>query len=144
MCFFKKTEPKPEIELSEVQSGTIFSELGNLGLQPLYSRLDSKYYQPTDEGWAEALLYIYKTQEVPIYTSDTMDCEDFAMWLKVMLNIHFHINTCAFVIGDIPQGKHGFNLLRLSDGWYVWEPQPSFDAPFTIGTHGYEPEVYLI
>lgn len=155
MCWlsdlFKKKEekaevPKPKIDRYQCSALIISDELAGLGIESLYGRLDRQYFFTNLEDWGQILQYIYLTQELPKYSVDhegkwDLDCEDWALWLKAMVSLHFGLNCCAFIIGDIPQSKHGYNLLKAGEQWYVWEPNPGFqiEEPFDIGEHGYKP-----
>ncbi len=154
MCFklkglFKpKVEPKPLIiERYSIAAKQLTIELEGMGIKPIGCRLDSFYYYPSLVSWGEMFSWIYQTQELPKYSIDmdgkwNFDCEDWALWLKVMCSLHFGFNSCIYVTGTIPRGMHGFNLLKSKDGFHLWEPNPGFDIeePFTImDERGYNP-----
>ena len=131
---------KPEILMrSSISAVELTKEFESMELKSSGRRLDSRYYFPTLASWGEMFGWIYLTQELPKYSVDeegqwNLDCEDFALWLKVMCSLHFGINTNFYVTGTIPRGAHGFNLLKAAEGYYLWEPNPGFniEEPFTI------------
>jgi len=146
-------KPKAKVEKPVIEerfsilSLALTQELYALNIHSMGGRLDSIYYYPTLAGWGDMLGYIYLTQELPKYSVDkdgkwNNDCEDFALWLKVMCSLHFGINSNIYITGTIPRGPHGFNMLKSNEGYYLWEPNPGFniDEPFTImDKHGYNP-----
>ncbi len=150
MCLkiFKPKVEKPLIiERYSIAAAQLTKELDELGIKSIGRRLDSFYYYPSLASWGSMLGYIYLTQELPKYSIDedgqwNLDCEDFALWLKVMVSLHFGFNTCIYITGMIPRGCHGFDLLKSKEGYYLWEPNPGFniEEPFTImDEHGYNP-----
>ncbi len=150
MCFkvFKPKVKKPVIiERYSILSLALTQELHALNIHSMGGRLDSVYYYPTLASWGEVLGWIYLTQELPQYSVDEdgkwdLDCDDWALWLKVMVSLHFGFNTAIYITGTIPRGPHGFNMLKSKEGYFLWEPNPGFNIqePFTImDQHGYNP-----
>ena len=147
MCFGKKDIPKPKIDHYTIDAGAISSEILHQGIETLFGRLDTNYYFTNLEDWGQVFNWIYQTQELPKSIPEISDCDDFAIWLKAMVSVHFGLNSCAFLIGLNPQGKHSFNMIKAEDGWYLWEPNPDFgiEEPFNIlDEHGYKPEHILV
>lgn len=151
MClnlFKPKVVKKPLIiERYSIAAAELTKELNEMGIKSIGRRLDSSYYYPSLASWGAMLGYIYLTQELPKYSIDidgkwNLDCEDFALWLKVMISLHFGFNTTIYITGEMPQGIHGFNMLKSKEGYFLWEPNPGFniDEPFTImDEHQYNP-----
>ncbi len=151
MCLSKLFKPKVVkpliIERYSITAAQLTKELDDMGINSIGRRLDSTYYYPQLASWGDILGWIYLTQELPKYSIDkegkwNLDCEDFALWLKVMCSLHFGFNTNIYITGEIPRGTHGFNLLKSKEGYFLWEPNPGFDIdePFTISEeHGYNP-----
>lgn len=151
MCFklFKpKVVEKPLIiERYSIAAKQLTKELDDMGIASSGRRLDSFYYYPSLASWGEMFGWIYQTQELPKYSIDNegkwnFDCEDWALWIKVMCSTHFGFNTCIYITGEIPRGIHGFNMLKSLEGYYLWEPNPGFNIEelFTImDEHGYNP-----
>lgn len=142
----KPKEPKPNIQVLEISRAQLATSLDkDTDIKSvLYGYLDSKYYYCSLEDWGKVLEYIYMVEDKPDYVTDRLDCEDFAFWLKAMISYYFGLNTMGVVIGDIPQGRHGFNMFYAEDGWWLWEPQVGDQAPFRPGHKGYKPLHILI
>ena len=148
-CLLKQSNSenylKPEITRYSATNYAMMARLQGHNIEILYGILDSKYYYTDIEGWGQALQWIYLTQEMPKYSvvdgKWNLDCEDMTIWLKAMLSLHFGLNAQGIIIGDMPQGRHGFNMLITQDEELIWEPNPGFnlDAPFDIGENGYKP-----
>lgn len=107
--------------------------------------LDWQYYHTDLEGWNEVLFnLIFKSN---LYKQDKFDCENYALKAMNTCAERYGLNTLAVVIGDIPQGRHGFNILYYGDGFMLWEPNDGFPfsgSLFEIGDYGYQPELVLI
>lgn len=141
-------EPKPEIQRFTMPASQLSEELAELDIVTLYGRLDSEYYYTNHEGWGQAIDWVYVNCEMPEYFVDAegqwnLDCEDFAIWLKAMISVHFGLNCVSITIGDIARGRHGFNMMRDEDEQICFEPNPGFgiDEPFSVkdNKYGYKP-----
>ena len=151
MCFKlfkpKVTEKPLIIERYSIAARELTRELDSMGITSIGRRLDSFYYYPSLASWGAMFGYIYLTQELPKYSVDeegmwNYDCEDWALWLKVMCSLHFGFNSNIYITGKMPRGTHGFNMLKSKEGYYLWEPNPGFniEEPFTImDKHKYNP-----
>ena len=140
---------KPNIALLKVPSSIVLQEVGNLNQSLMYPCLldaGEDYYYTTLEDWGKVFYYTYIDFNMPSYIAARMDCEDFGILLKGLISSLFGLNSFAFVVGDIPQGAHGFNMLRTEDGYFLWEPQSGFGLaePFRIGENGYYPHYALL
>jgi len=85
-------------------------------------------------------------KEVKLVKGIEAHCDKFAMKARVTAFERYGLNTCGFVIGDIPQGRHSFNLIVTTTGLLLFEPQwdlISFGV-FKIGAKGYKPQWVLI
>ena len=139
--------PKPRIRRYPISSLNVTKELNTLEIKSLYGRLDAEYLYVPLVDWGKVFHWIYLTQQLPKSTANAFDCENWAMWLKAMVSLHFGINTCAFIIGQMPLGTHGFNMIRMEDGWFLYEPNPAFNIlePFEIlDNYGYRPSYVLV
>jgi len=137
MCFFKKSEP-PQIPIIITHATEMMKVMGNNNVDLLYAPMDTEYYHTSPSGWLKVFDYIYSNKVMPKYIAERMDCEDFAMWLKAMVSLHFGLNWFAFIIGDSPMGRHGFNAFYDGSLWLL-EPQDKDHVPFKIGDNGYTP-----
>ena len=139
---------KPAVTSLVTSWGVISAELDAMGMNILYGALDAPdaYYSTDLTGWQLVLDYIYKVYKFPEYDPNRMDCEDFALLLKALVQAEFGLNTIGFTIGTMPQGVHGFNIIRTEQGWRYVEPQPAFGrpVPFTMGERGYDADYILI
>jgi hypothetical protein len=76
---------------------------------------------------------------------ETYDCEDYALEAMVLVSKKFGLNTFAMAIGNVPGGRHGFNVFYTDNGWWIYEPQPGYGLGyFPLGENGYIPELILI
>ena len=141
----KPPPPKPVIALYSMPSEQVLKELKESGLKLMYPVLTDygqPYFYTNDEGWADVFYYIYTVFDMPDYMAGRMDCEDFAILLKGLVQSLFGLNYFAFTIGMIPEGCHGFNIFRDDRGLMVIEPQSG--EFFEWGDRSYNPEWVLI
>jgi len=126
------------LELSSVQLMSLISAQG--WKVPMYL-LDTQYWYTTPENWATVLNSVLLSD---VYQAELYDCEDYALEAMVMVSKKHGLNTIGMVIGNTPQGRHGFNVFY--DGtWWVYEPQPDYGLGyFPLGENGYVPELILI
>lgn len=141
----KPPDPKPLISVSTLGKEAVRTLVHEADIKILYGMLDKKYYYTTFEDWGKVFEYIYMVEDIPPYLTQRWDCEDFALWLKAMVSFHFGLNLFAVIIGDVPAGRHGFNMFYCEDGWYLWEPQWVYEGePFRIGDRDYKPLFALL
>lgn len=108
---------------------------------------DRTYYYRASENWAEVIreaLY-----NIPACTADRFDCENFAMLTCCRINEKNKINSCALVIGQGPNGPHGYNaFIADTSDWaeapviYLLEPQTG-EIMSPINHSGYVPELFI-
>ncbi len=136
-------EPKPEIELLSMSTNEVWKVIQPLKLKMIYpGLLDSQYYYTTAKDWAEVFDYIFFKFDMPSYLADRMDCDDFAILLKGLVDSFFGLNYFATVIGTMPAGGHSWNLFMTENGLLQFEPQTG--NFFEIGEQGYKPEYILL
>lgn len=136
-------EPKPEIELLSMPASDVWKAILPLNLKMMYpGPLDEVYYYTKAEDWAEVFDYIFFKFNMPNYLADKMDCDDFAILLKGLVNSFFGLNYFAVVIGTAPGGGHSWNLFMTESGLLQFEPQNG--NFFELGEQGYKPEYILI
>ncbi len=111
-----------------------------------FGMLDDIYYCANDIDWYNIFIECFKN--LPAYVTDRMDCDKFAFIFKTRVLEMSGLNSFAFVIGNIPAGRHGFNMFRDQNGWHILEPNPSYLYDelqvFEIGEHGYRPDKALL
>ncbi len=49
-------------------------------------------------------------QNLPTYTTELFDCEDFAFLLMTRITEKYQLNSLGVAVGTIPAGGHGFNI----------------------------------
>jgi len=148
MSKFKIQQPLvhiPSFNQYEIDSSVLKQKIQALGLQIPMRMLDEKYYYTDLEGWSKILYdLVFKSD---LYKRDKFDCENYALKAMTICAERYGLNTLVMVIGNIPQGRHGFNILYYGDGFMLWEPNEGFDwsgEPFEIGENGYVPDLVLI
>ncbi|GAG88752.1 unnamed protein product, partial [marine sediment metagenome] len=113
--------------------------------------LDQLLCYTTMEGWGQVLYNLVLDSE--LYKKDIFDCEDFALKAQGICAERYGLNSFRMCIGDMPQGKHGFNIFfeRTKDGGigdvWLFEPNGGFEhsgEAFKVGEYGYQPQVVLI
>jgi len=141
MCWFKdKLKPKPKFEEFKTTAATLRSLIMAKGMTMPCWVFDGVYFYVSHEDWgaifADVLL------NMPAYTTQKFDCEDFAILVKARVSERYKLNTVAVIIGDVPQGRHGFNMFLSDKGLFLLEPQTG--DVLEIGEKGYKPEWALI
>jgi len=97
------------------------------------------------EGWGNILWDLVFNSN--LYKADRFDCENYALKAMTTCAERYGLNTMGLVIGDIPLGRHGFNIFFHGDGFMLWETNDGFSyagTPFEIGEYGYHPDIVLI
>jgi len=139
----------PSFTKWRIDSSTMYHLLINKGIKIPLGMLDSFYYLTNLEGWGK--LFYDLVFNSNLYKADAFDCEDYA--LKAMATCHerFGLNAFGLVIGDIPYGRHGFNIFAYYDSGetklMLWEPNEGFSwsgNPFEIDENGYLPDMVVI
>jgi len=148
MSKFKVQQPLihiPSFKTYYVSGSFLKEEIESLGFTVPMGRLDSQYYYTDLEGWGAILWDLVFNSN--LYKADRFDCENYALKAMTLCAERYGLNTMGLVIGDIPQGRHGFNIFYHGDGFMLWEPNDGFPysgSPFEIGEHGYRPDMVLI
>ena len=82
-----------------------------------------------------------------LYKAEKFDCEDYAMKAAITCRELYGLNTMAFVLGNMPLGYHGFNMIYTGQDFLLFEPNAGFDCSgqaFPIGEFGYTPSLVLV
>ena len=135
----------PSFREYQISSPVLKIKIEALGLSIPMGMLDYQYFHTDLEGWSKVLYnLVFKSN---LYKKDKFDCENYALKAMSLCAERYGLNTLAMVIGDIPQGRHGFNMLYHGDGFMLWEPNEGFPfsgSSFEVSEHGYHPDVVLI
>ena len=135
----------PSFEKHQIAGVYLKSQLEDLGLEVPMGMLDGQYYYTNLEGWCKVLYDLAFGSN--LYKKDNFDCENYALKAMNLCHERYGLNTMALAIGDIPDGRHGFNIFYHGEGFMLWEPNDGFDysgSPFEIGEYGYIPDMILI
>ncbi len=148
MCKFSLQSPitiiKPDITFYEIDWQQVQSELTSLNILIPLGFLDAynSYYYTTLWGIREAVKYIRKVYPFPKYKTGQMDCDDFAILMKGLMNAEFGINDFGIALGITPMGYHAFNIARVEDRRVFIEPQTGeVDG---VNTNNYQCEKVII
>ena len=133
-----------DFKLYTMSGNALWAKLNLAGIGTPMGMLDNTYYYTDEAGWK--LILGDLVQNSNLYENDIYDCEDFAIKAKSIANTRYGLNTVGFVIGDIPQGRHGFNLVVTTTGFLLFEPQNNnFNfGVFPLDAKGYHADVVLI
>lgn len=139
MCCFRRIvgEKFTEFEISCIALQTMLS---NAGMTIPCHLFDSWYYYLSHEDWGKVFREVLLN--MPAYTTEKFDCDDFALLVKARVSERYHLNSVAVIIGDTPQGRHGFNMFLSEQGLSLLEPQTG--DVFNIGERGYIPDFAII
>lgn len=135
----------PKFKEYQITGSMLKYKIEALGLKIPMGMLDRQYYHPDLEGWGKVLEnLVFKSS---LYQKDRFDCENLALKAMNLCAERYGLNTLAMVIGDIPQGRHGFNMFYTGESFMLWEPNEGFPfsgSAFEIGDFGYVPELVLV
>jgi len=135
----------PSFKTYEISGFDVATQLKDLGLTIPMFLLDGQYYYTDAEGWATILIDLLVKSD--LYKSDKFDCDNYTIKAMTTCAERYGLNTMALAIGDIPQGRHAFNLIYTGEDWLVFEPNAGFQyggQAFPIGDNGYKPEMVLV
>lgn len=134
----------PSFKEYSITSSELKAKILALGLKLPIGMLDSWYYYTDLEGWGKILYDL--TFNSNLGKANKFDCDNYALKAMSECAERYGLNTMAFVIGDIPQGRHGFNMFFAGDCFWLHEPNSGFQygGYFPIGENEYIPELVLI
>jgi len=135
----------PSFKTYTIYGATLRTTLDDLGLKTPMAMLDKWYYYTDTEGWGNLLPDLLLKSD--LYQSDKFDCDNFALKAMTTSAERYELNTMDFVIGDIPEGRHAFNMIYTGEDWLVFEPNIGFQLggqAFPIGENGYKLEMVLV
>jgi hypothetical protein len=128
-----------------LMSGTeLWARLSAAGIGTPMGMLDNNYFYTDEAGWK--LILGDLVQNSNLYVTDKYDCDKFAMKSRVLAFERYGLNTCGFVIGDVPAGRHSFNLIVTTTGFLLFEPQNNIAnfGVFPLNGRSYHTDVVLI
>jgi len=141
MSNFKvNVEHLPTLTELEVSRQDLRQQLQTLGLEQLYL-WDYRYWYVSLEDWGKVFADVLLN--MPKYTAEKFDCEDFALLTCAKVSEKYHLNTCGIAIGDSPWGYHGFNIFLSEAGLYYLEPQDGMFYPVTEDS-GYKAQIAIM
>ena len=83
---------------------------------------DSNFYYVRPTDWNEILIDVSKN--MPKYTADKFDCENFALLTVARITEKYKLNGCGIAIGESPLGRHGWNIfVAYPPELFYFEPQ---------------------
>jgi len=82
---------------------------------------DSFYYYYSFGDWVRVFDDILAN--MPKYTTDKFDCDNFALLTVARIMEKYHVNGCGIAIGDSPMGYHAWNIFITQTSLYYMEPQ---------------------
>ena len=84
---------------------------------------------------------------MPKYTTEKFDCENFALLTSARVSSIYQLNTCGVAIGESPFGEHGYNLFvaRVDNETklFILEPQNGMIYPIEQ-SESYKPRLVFI
>lgn len=120
---FVKVDHIPKFEEFSMSSSQLRSMLErHLELQLGKAILwDRRYYCVSHSDWGKVFGDVLLN--MPKYTKDKFDCENFALLVSARVAEKYKLNSCGIAIGDSPWGRHGFNIFLSDVGLFYLEPQ---------------------
>lgn len=138
--FIFKVEHVPSLNECEVSRRELVVKLEVLGLKSLYL-WDYCYYHVSHEDWGKVFEDVLLN--MPEYTRDKFDCENYAMLTVARVSEKYKLNSCGIAIGQSPFGYHGFNIFLSDAGLFYLEPQTG-DIYSVDEDSGYKAEIIIL
>ena len=144
MCIkFGRSTPRPtEYEISYTE---LFSLAQATFPAAQTSLWDQRFWYASLIDWGA--IFTDVLINIPGYTVDKFDCENFGKQVSCRVDAHYMLNTCGIAIGASPMGYHGFNVFvaRVEDApkLYILEPQTA-DIYAPEDESGYIPDTILL
>ena len=135
----------PSLKEDVLSSIAFRPKLEAIGLKIPLFLLDGWYYYVSLEDWGKVLWDLVFSSSLT--KLDKFDCDNYALKAMTICHERYGLNTMGMVIGNIPSGRHAFNIFYHGDGFKLWEPNSGFTyagTPFEIGENGYHMEIVLI
>ncbi len=129
----------------KISGPSLWLKLQGKGLRTPMGILDANYYYTDRVGWANVLYNLVFSSL--LYQTDRFDCENYALKSMIVCHEKYGLNAYGMTIGDIPLGRHGFNVFYCGeDDFMIFEPNAGFGfaGAFEIGDNEYKPDMVLI
>jgi len=141
MSLFRvKVEHLPKHTEYELPRQDLREQLQVLALEKLYL-WDNKYWYISLEDWGKVFADVLLN--MPKYTVDKFDCNDFTLLTSAKAGERYQLNTCGIAVGNSPRGYHGFNVFLSEAGLYYLEPQDGMLYPVTEDS-GYKARIVIM
>lgn len=138
--FIVKVDHIPNFNEYQLSAKALAVRLNQLDLRA-HHLWDGQYYYVKHENWGK--IFADVLLNLPKYTTDKFDCEDFALLVTARVLEKYKLNTCGIAIGDSPMGYHGFNIFLSELGLFYLEPQNG-DVFFVKENSGYKADLVIM
>lgn len=117
---------KPIVRVPRFKEYSIGKEQLRTLLEPLGMRRrylwDKRYYYVSHEDWGK--IFSDVLLNLPKYTTDKFDCDNFAFLVAARVAEKYKLNTCGIVTGESPSGGgHCWNIFLSDADLFYLEPQ---------------------
>ena len=128
----------------EIDAQPLLVKLQKAGIKVPVGLLDNRYYFTDLEGWGKVLSDL--TFKSNLYAKEKWDCDNYALKAMTVCAERYGLNTLGMVIGDIPTGRHAFNLFYYGEGFMLHEPNAGFEygGMFGLGENGYRADMLIM
>ena len=143
MCI-RIEKPKPKLTEYEIPSTELYSLVQSTFPEAKLDLWDNRFWYVSLIDWATVFTDVLIN--LPKYTVDKFDCENFGKQVSCRVDVRYMLNTCAITIGASPMGRHGYNIFvaRVDNvpKLYILEPQTA-DIYAPEDESGYVPDTIL-
>ena len=147
-----RIEPLPsDFPSYRMRFSEMITELEALGLEwQLKSKYKGDYwiYYTDERSWKTIIPYLILPAN--LYVEERADCDDYSRWASAKSAIDFKFNGCRQCWGNIPLGRHAFNLVIIhrphgeyQRDYMLFENNSGFPFAgklFKFGENGYVPK----
>ena len=106
----------------EIDAQPLLVKLQKAGIKVPVGLLDNRYYFTDLEGWGKVLSDL--TFKSNLYAKEKWDCDNYALKAMTVCAERYGLNTLGMVIGDIPTGRHAFNLFYYGFSQLIGKQPP--------------------
>jgi len=137
--FIVKVDHIPNFTEYPISKNELWSMLEPLGLTRRYL-WDGQFWYVSHEDWGRIFTDILCN--MPKYTKDKFDCENFGMLVSARVSEKYKLNTCGIVVGNSPWGYHGYNMFLSDQGLFYLEPQNG-EVYSVVEDSGYKAQIVI-